>query len=150
MKIWKTIQTFSLPQDAYLARALLESREIETNLADELTAQVHNFYSGAIGGVKLQVLEPDVEEGIQILKEGGYIIENKEDFQEPEILYADRRTDKTICPYCKSKNIGHKKNADILAVIVYFILGVFFPIFRRSQVCFDCNKQWKYKNRRKE
>ena len=145
MKTWKTILTFSLPQDAYLARSLLESRGIETNLADELTTQVYNFYSGAIGGAKLQVREPDVEEGIQILKEGGYIIENKEDFQEPEILYADRRTDKKVCPYCKSKNIGHKKNPDILVVIVYFLLGVFFPIFRRSQVCFDCNKHWKYK-----
>lgn len=150
MKTWKTIITFSLPQDAYMARSLLESRGIETNLADELTAQVYNLNSDAIGGVKLQVWEPDVEEGIQILKEGGYIIENKEDFQEPEILYADRRTDKKVCPYCKSRNIGYKKNPDILAGIVYLILGAFFPIFRRSQVCFDCNKQWKYKPMKSE
>ena len=42
-------------------------------IKDELTIQTYNFYSNAIGGVKLQVTENDYERAYKILKELGYI-----------------------------------------------------------------------------
>ncbi len=39
--------------------------------------QVNPFYSNAIGGVKLQVLERDLNQAIEILKEMEYIKEEK-------------------------------------------------------------------------
>lgn len=47
-------------------------------LKDELTAQVNNFYSNAIGGVKLQVREEDVHKSRQILQELGYLDESQD------------------------------------------------------------------------
>lgn len=80
MSKWITVYTTSLPQDAYPPKALLESQGIKVFIKDELTAQMHNFLSNAIGGAKLQVSENDVEEAIRILKETGYIREyNKKD-----------------------------------------------------------------------
>lgn len=74
-----TIITFTLPHQAHLAKGVLESAGIEVQIRDELTAQVNNFYSNAIGGVKLQVKDTDFEQAQQILIESGFITpqENK-------------------------------------------------------------------------
>ena len=62
------------PQDAYLAKALLEAEGIEVFLQDELTTQVFNFYSNALGGVKMLVPSSDADKAIALLKEGGYLL----------------------------------------------------------------------------
>ena len=59
-----TIHIFQLPTEAHIAKALLESQGIDVFLKDEHTVQSHNFLSNAIGGVKLQVKEIDVDKGI--------------------------------------------------------------------------------------
>lgn len=75
MENWITVISFTYPQEAYLAKAKLESEGIEVTIKDDLTAQVNNFYSNAIGGVKVQVKETDVEQAMQALLEAGYIKE---------------------------------------------------------------------------
>lgn len=74
-----TIMTFNHPMELAVLRTRLEANGIECFIKDELTTQVTPFYSSAIGGVKLQVKESDVQKSIEILKEGGYI--NDEDLQ---------------------------------------------------------------------
>jgi hypothetical protein len=66
------IRTFSFPQEAYMAKLALESKGVEVSLEDELTAQVLNFYSNAIGGVKLFVEAERVDIAYRILVEDGY------------------------------------------------------------------------------
>lgn len=75
MNSWKTILSFVYPHEAHLARTMLESEGFQVIIKDELTAQVNNFYSNAIGGVKLLVRESDSEKAIVFLKEGGFIDE---------------------------------------------------------------------------
>lgn len=75
---WTTILTFTYPHEAQVIKGRLESEGIEVLLKDELSAQINNFYSNAIGGVKLQVQEKDVERSTQLLKDAGYINEEKE------------------------------------------------------------------------
>jgi hypothetical protein len=70
-----TIADFTWPTDAVVPRGLLEDAGIETHLKDELTVQVYNLYSNAVGGVKLQVRAADVEEARNILREAGYLVE---------------------------------------------------------------------------
>lgn len=70
-----TIADFTWPTDAVVPRGLLEDAGIETHLKDELTVQVYNLYSNAVGGVKLQVRSADVEEARNILREAGYLVE---------------------------------------------------------------------------
>jgi hypothetical protein len=141
----KTIITFTLPQDANLAKGFLESEGVETYIKDELTAQVNNFYSNAIGGVKLQVNENDYENGIRLLQKGGYInSDDKKDEIKIEIVHLDKSTNKKICPFCKSDNIGKKKVPNIVTIIL-LIFSILFPIFKSSYICYDCNKAWKFK-----
>ncbi len=70
---WRVIITFTYPYEAHLAKGKLESEGIEVMINDELTAQINNFYSNAIGGVKVLVKETDFERAKQILIESGYI-----------------------------------------------------------------------------
>ena len=65
--------SFTYPHEAQLAKAKLESEGIETIINDELTAQVNNFYSNAIGGVKLLVRDKDLEEATKLMTEGGFL-----------------------------------------------------------------------------
>lgn len=141
-----TVMSFYLPQDAYMARNLLESENIEVFLQNELTIQENNLYSNAVGGVNLQVMNTDAEKAVKLLTEGGYI--KPDALQEDEAVQEispDAGMDKKHCPYCQSENIGKNKDANPLTWLVFLFLGLFFPIFRTSYICFDCKKQWKFK-----
>ncbi len=73
MDNWKNIMTFTYPHEAYIVKSKLESEGIPVQVRDELTAQVNNFYSNAIGGVKLLIPETDYDRAIEILVATGQI-----------------------------------------------------------------------------
>jgi len=110
-----------------------------------LKTQVNNLYSNAIGGVKVMVRAEDYENAQLILKKGRYI--NPEKPQKIEIVFLTSTTDKKRCPFCHSENIGKKKNPDVITLIISLMLNVIFPIFRRTDMCFDCGKEWIYKRK---
>ncbi|MDZ4751716.1 MAG: hypothetical protein SGI87_08895 [Flavobacteriales bacterium] len=58
-----------------LPRAELDAAGIYNSTKDELTAHVQPFYSSAIGGIKLQVRESDLNAARKILIEAGYLTE---------------------------------------------------------------------------
>ena len=68
-----TVLTVTFPHEVAVIRGRLEAEGIACFVKDELTVQVNPFYSNAIGGVKLQVLESDLNQAVEILKETGYI-----------------------------------------------------------------------------
>jgi len=77
-----TIMTFTYPAKLAVLRTRLEADGIECRVLDELTVQTNPFFSNAIGGIKLQVRESDVQKAAAILKAGGYI--KDEDLQPPQ------------------------------------------------------------------
>ena len=62
-----TVSTYDMPTEAHLAKGLLEANGLTAFLADELTVGVAWHLSNAIGGIKLQVPETDVERAASIL-----------------------------------------------------------------------------------
>ena len=143
MSKWSVVHTVTFLQDAYMIKSYLESAGIETLIPDEFTAQVNNFYTTAIGGVRLMVRTEDLESGVALLKEGGYINpENSVTDEEILIVGADSSTDMTGCPFCGSANIGKRNTPGMAMVILYFLLSALFPIFRSANKCFDCGKIW--------
>ncbi|NLC49293.1 MAG: DUF2007 domain-containing protein [Bacteroidales bacterium] len=71
-----TVISFTYPHEAHLAKGKLQSEGVEVFIKDEMTTQVNNFYSNAIGGVKLQVRSADFDIAHSILIESGYIQEH--------------------------------------------------------------------------
>jgi len=61
-----TIRAYSLPVNASIAKAKLETEGIEVFLADEL-AVGNTMYSYALGGVKVQVRAKDAERALGLL-----------------------------------------------------------------------------------
>lgn len=143
-----TVFVTVLPNEAYMIQGYLDSEGIESFLKDELTVQVYNFYSNAVGGVKIQVRGDDYDRARAVLKKGGYIKDEEKNVtvqHDVEIVKYDKVVNKKECPFCHSPNIGRSKRLNLISVIVYFILGIFFPVFRRAYKCFDCGREWRYK-----
>ncbi|GAF04709.1 putative signal transducing protein [Saccharicrinis fermentans] len=148
MKDWQILTSFVYPHEANMVKTYLDSEGIETIVKDEMTVQVNNFYSNAIGGVKLLVRTLDYEKGIETLEKGGYIGDAHKTKNRVETLFYEVKSDKKKCPYCRSENIGKRRNPDYLVLVVYLLLGAIFPIFRNSYKCFDCSKEWKFKRKK--
>ena len=151
MENWPVLIAFYYPLDAHLAKGYLEANGIEIILKDELTSQVANIYSSAIGGVKLLIRSSDYDHGICLLKEGGYLAnEDCERKGQVEMVLAHNALSKKICPFCRSENIMVIKkpgefSALICAIInLFFLIGAIFPVFKSSFKCYDCTKVWKY------
>lgn len=73
MEPWVTVAAFMLPSELAVARGMLESEGIECRTQDEFTVQVHNLYSQAIGGIKLQVAMEQAELAKALLRKGGIL-----------------------------------------------------------------------------
>lgn len=86
MSNFVTIQKFTYIQELYVLRTVLEANDIEYQVLDELTAQVIPYISGSRGGIRLQVREEDAERALELLKEKGFIQEEKEEV--PSKLYT--------------------------------------------------------------
>ena len=102
-----TVATFDMPTEAHLAKGLLEANGLAAFLADELTVGVAWHLSNAIGGIKLQVPETDVERATGILAaredssinaEDGFVDlpEAEESEIEPPSSEADKTVDRAV------------------------------------------------------
>ena len=118
-----TVATFDMPTEAHLAKGLLEANGLAAFLADELTVGVAWHLSNAIGGIKLQVAESDVElaTGILAAREDASIEaegmladlpEVEESEAEPPLSTADKTVDRAV-------------RAALLALILF----PFFPLY---------------------
>ncbi len=62
-----TIATFDFVTDAEIARGRLLAEGIRSELVDQHLVQTDWLYSIAVGGIKLQVAEADVEQALSVL-----------------------------------------------------------------------------------
>lgn len=66
---WVTVGHYSLPYEAHLGRARLESEGIDALVVDEHTINMQWMLSDALGGVRLQVNQEDDARARMILAE---------------------------------------------------------------------------------
>lgn len=121
MNDFVTIATFMYPTEVLPYKSRLEAEGIATRVLDELTVQVYNFYSNAIGGVKLQVLRADEKRAIEILLELGYLKEK--DF-EPFGFWS--MIDRLTGSMALLNRLRVELRFLILAGIVFLILTLFY------------------------
>ena len=62
-----TIATFDFVTDAEIVRGRLLAEGIHSDLVDQHLVQTDWLYSIAVGGIKLQVAEPDVARALAVL-----------------------------------------------------------------------------------
>jgi type III secretory pathway lipoprotein EscJ len=117
-----TVITFTFPNEMAIIKGRLESEGIECFVRDELTTQVISMYSIALGGIKLQVKESDVERAVAILKEGGYL---KNEDAKPSKLLSIINIATSKIPIIKNLRIEIKL-VIFLVLIASMIVGLFF------------------------
>ena len=129
-----TIKTFINPVEANIIKGRLESEGIPTLLLDENTVNTYWLYAQAIGGIRLQVKEEDVEHALSILKEDNAKMYLMDDDEDENIC---------LCPNCYSSNIGVNKYSKSAFGFSWLLVG--FPLLvpdKRLQ-CFNCGNEWK-------
>ena len=66
---WTTIKVFNESLQAHMLKSILEGEDIPCFLKDDNMVAIHPWASIALGGVKLQVKEVDVDKAVLIVKE---------------------------------------------------------------------------------
>ncbi len=127
MDTFVTVLTVQYPQELWIIKGRLESDGIRCFVKDELTVQSNNFYSNAVGGVKLQVLQEDAETATELLKELGYV---KDEPVEPDLLsQIDTKT--AALPLLGNLDVVYRIVVITLLAIVISALCLYF-IFKPS------------------
>jgi len=152
-----TIASFSYPQEAYLHQALLDYTGIDCFVADDYIVTANWLYSTAVGGVKLQVRESDVEDAFAVLND----VVQTDTENAPDTIGLDDEK----CPRCNSENI-RQEVFDIRLLNIPWILLQFrltylihllnmiwilllfpLPFVMRRRQCRVCGNKWKQKKR---
>ena len=132
-----TVATFSKPEEAHLLRLRLGAGGIDAYVQDENTVQMNWLYSNAIGGVRVQIDETDLEAAREIVAL-------------PPVKAGEAgEVELTECPDCSSTNTAPDERPRRLAFLSMIFsmvtFGVAFPFafLRRRWQCADCGHTWK-------
>jgi hypothetical protein len=130
-----TFQTFDNPISANIIKARLEENGVPCFLSDENMVTLQPLYNFALGGIRLNIFEEDLQEANLILNE-------KENIQN-----VDEDTDgNVICSNCKSTNVKYgpatNKKFGLLTLIVSFLLFVYPFNIKKVYHCFDCGNEF--------
>jgi len=136
-----TIATFSYPMEAELAKAKLDSEGIFAFVADGYTVTMNWLYSNAMGGVKLQVPEPDVERALDILAYEPH----KQAAHEADLIDS---ANQEPCPKCRSNDTEYQRLSTRLVFLSWLLLSFPLPFFKRKWKCNNCGFSWKPSNSR--
>ena len=127
-----TVATFSKPEEAHMLRLRLEAGGVPAFIQDENMVQTDWLYSNAIGGVRVQIDEDDVDRAKEILEDTG--IET-----EPVGMPA--------CPNCASTNTAPDEIPRRIAFLSMLLAGIPFLFSTTRWRCTDCRHAWNEKNK---
>ena len=135
-----TIKTFDNSIDAHILMARLEDEGIECFLVDDNIVSIYPLLNFTVGGIKLKVLEVDLERAIERLK----LIE--------ETPFKDSNDELIKCPKCDSTNLvsGLKSVKNIkgfLSIIVSFLFSVFPLYYKEVFRCKNCDNEFSKKSK---
>lgn len=131
--------------EALAARAKLDSQAIRCVLVDDNIVRLDWFWSNAVGGVRLQVVDDEAPQALELLAE-----EIPESFSAEEIGEEYRQP---ACPKCGSRDISRESTyrklgllslliLPPLALPILILLVLFAPIRQRHWKCEDCSHKW--------
>ncbi len=122
-----TVARFSTTEEAHLFRLQLASGGVEAFILDEYVIQMDWLISNAIGGVRVQIFEEDLEHCKQIVQEEPV---------EPDANIS------AACPFCGSEKTTQKNLTRRLSFLSMFIIGCPLPVSKNYFICKSCAKSW--------
>lgn len=122
-----TVGTFTKPEDAHLLRMRLEAAGLQAFILDENVIQLNMLFSYALGGVRVQVADDDLQEVREFLAEDNGL--------PPEA--GARRCSKCGCTAVETEWFSRR-----FAYLTLFFLGIPILLFRRRLRCTSCLHTW--------
>ncbi len=126
-----TVASFSKPEEAYLLKMRLGAGGVEAFVQDEYLVQMDWLYSNAIGGVRVQIHEDDVEAAREILG----------------MEAAASATEGMSCPACGSEEVSLSESLSkrgVISLFSWFLIAFPLPFLqtRKTCACGQCNHRW--------
>lgn len=122
-----TIAKVAYIHEADLICMKLEDAGIDSFIADQMLTSLNPLYSGAIGGIRIQIDEKDLENAREILSD------------------SIPPVDKGIfrCPKCSSDSVEYENVSKRSAFLSLFLVSMPFTWLKRKCTCKDCGHKWK-------
>lgn len=121
-----TLTTVSYIHEADLLCMKLEEAGIDYFIADQNLTSLYPLYSGAIGGIKIQVHEDDLNKAREVLSESAPV--------ENGIF---------CCPECGSDSVEYESVSKRSAFLSLFLIGMPLTWKKRKCTCRNCGCIWK-------
>lgn len=124
-----TIAKVSYIHEADILCMQLEEVGVKAFIPDQNTASIQPLYSGAIGGIRIQIHDSDLDKARELLGE------------------STPRVDKGIfeCPKCSSDLVEYENISKRSAFLSLFLINMPFTWFKRQCTCKSCGHKWKDK-----
>lgn len=138
-----TVKVFDDYISANIFKDRLEYEGIYCFIKDEQTLTMNWLWSQALGGIKLQVRQEDVEKAVAILEvdEANYELQQEQPAYD-EHLSGQLDPNNKVCIYCGSHNTKQTGYEKGIAYSALLVLG--FPVGVKSDKwhCFHCGKDF--------
>lgn len=122
-----TLVTVSYLHEADLLCMKLEGEGIRTFLPDQGLSTMQPLLSGAIGGLRVQVEEDDLDRAREVLA--------RETPPAEQGLFR--------CPACGGDDVTYEPLSKRLAFLSLLLIGIPFLWFKEQCVCRRCGHRWK-------
>lgn len=121
-----TLTKVSYIHEADIIVMKLQEAGVESFIADQTLTTINPLYSGAIGGIRIQIDENDLETA-------------------QAILFEAEPVDKGIfqCPKCSSDNIEYENVSKRSAFLSLFLINMPITWKKRKCTCQACGHRWK-------
>jgi len=126
-----TVASFDNIEQAELLKGQLEHAGIQAFLADAAVVTLNWMYSNAVGGVKVQIHEDDLERAKALLQELDGSADGTVPLSEHE------------CPDCGSTKVEFRKISKSFFMLSLLVLGIPLAFYRPRCHCLACGKTWK-------
>lgn len=134
----KTVESFTDPMDAHLAKGRLEAEGIPASVAHENHIWANWMLSHALGGVKVQVAESNIDAAKVILKQhlnGEFEDSLNQEFNDIEV---------NSCPNCGATEYVSSASlfSKIMLILTFGLFGVIYKIRKENHKCTKCECKW--------
>ncbi len=137
--------TFTYPHEAHVAKSLLDSRGIYSQILDETQIRMRWHLSAALGGIKIAVHPNDLEEARALLATdfSGDLVDTFESELEPD--------GREICPRCALANVALVRQEPrfsfrtLFGLLLSALSGAIFPMRTvvETRTCSRCGEEWR-------
>ena len=134
-----TVEAFSDPLEAHIAKGRLEAEGIPTFIADENHIWANWMMSHALGGVKVQVDQSNADAAKHILQQ-----HINGDFEE-ELNHEFIDIMVKPCPNCGATEYTSSSPLLSKAILVLSLglIGIIYKLRKANHQCSECEHQWK-------